>query len=143
MLTWCGTCVELDEFQLEVVVAISPPATGALLYQSAIDRPNDWVLPSVYVIVPVPDAAPNPAAPRNPRSVPDPERSMIWPSATTLSGAPTAVGHVKVVPPRVAWPPGLSGVGDPTARACAEKLSPVPSKLAAAGFELSLIPALS
>ena len=31
----------------------------------------------------------------------------------------------------------------PAASACAEKLSPVPSELAAAGLELSLIPALS
>src|SRR5215469_8748164 len=37
----------------------------------------------------------------------------------------------------------MSAVGVPAASASAEKLSPVPSKSAAAGFELSLIPALS
>src|SRR5580704_6514840 len=94
-------------------------------------------------MVPVPLAAPNPAAPRKPRSVPDPDRSMVCPSAITSSGAPTALGQVKVVPPNVAWPPAVSAVGVPAASACAEKLSPVPSKSAAAGFELSLIPALS
>jgi len=49
---------------------------------------------------------------------------------------------VKVGPPKVAWPPGVSEVGVPAASACAEKLSPVPSKSAAAGLELSLMPAL-
>src|SRR5260370_3531737 len=93
-------------------------------------------------MVPVPVAAANAAAPRKPRSVLDPDRSIVCPSAITLSGAPTAVGQVKVVPPKVAWPPGVSGVGVRRASACAEKLSPVPSKLAAAGWELSLIPAL-
>src|ERR1700722_670556 len=94
-------------------------------------------------MVPVPLAAPNPAAPRKPRSVPDPDTSMAWPLAITSSGAPTALGHVNVVPPMVACPPATRGVGVPTARACAEKLSPVPSKSAAAGLELSLMPALS
>jgi hypothetical protein len=37
----------LAKFQLEVVSATSSPATAALLYQSAITRLNDWVLPSV------------------------------------------------------------------------------------------------
>ena len=68
---------------------------------------------------------------------------MICPSAIASSGAPTMLGHVKVVPPNVAWPPRVSGVGVPAASASAEKLSPVPSKFAAAGSELSLIPALS
>src|SRR5215469_2904491 len=93
-------------------------------------------------MVPVPLAAPNAAAPRKPSSVPDPDRSIVCPSAITLSGAPTALGQLKVVPPNVAWPPAESGVGVPAASACAEKLSPVPSKSAAAGLELSLIPAL-
>src|SRR5260370_35067591 len=91
-------------------------------------------------MVPVPVAAANAAAPRKPRSVLDPDRSIVCPSAITLSGAPTTLGQVKVVPPKVAWPPGVSGVGVPRASACAEKLSPAPSKLAAAGGELSLIP---
>src|SRR5260370_35970964 len=91
---------------------------------------------------PVPLAAPNAAAPRKPRSVPDPDRSIVCPSAITLSGAPTALGQVKVVPPKVAWPPGVSGVGVPTASACAEKLSPVPSKSAAAGLGVALMPVL-
>ena len=43
----------------------------------------------------------------------------------------------------VAWLPEVSAVGVPAASACAEKLSPVPSKSAAAGFELSLMPTLS
>src|SRR5580698_84690 len=94
-------------------------------------------------MVPVPLAAPNPAAPRKPRSVPDPATSMIWPSEITLSGVPTPAGQVKVVPPTVAWPPEVSGVGVPSASACAEKLSPVPSKLPGAGFELSVMPTLS
>src|ERR1700722_10792993 len=68
---------------------------------------------------------------------------MVWPSAITSSGAPATLGQVKAVPPMVACPPATSGVGVPAARACTEKLSPVPSKSAAAGLELSLIPALS
>jgi hypothetical protein len=39
--------VLLDEFQLEVVVAIWSPATAALLYQSDIEMLYVWVLPSV------------------------------------------------------------------------------------------------
>ena len=93
--------------------------------------------------MPVPLAAPKAPDPRKPRSVPDPDRSIVCPSAITSSGVPTALGQVKVVPPNVAWPPAVSGVGVPAASACAEKLSPVPSKSAAAGLELSLIPTLS
>ena len=47
MLTGCAVCVLLEEFQLVVVVAIWSPATGALLYQSAMAMLYDWVLPSV------------------------------------------------------------------------------------------------
>jgi hypothetical protein len=64
-------------FQLVVVVAIWSPATGALLYQSAMAMLNCSVLPSVWVMVPVPLAAPNAPAPRKPRSVPDPDRSTV------------------------------------------------------------------
>jgi hypothetical protein len=46
-LTGCGVCVLLEKFQLDVVVAMWSPETGALLYQSAMARLNDWVLPSV------------------------------------------------------------------------------------------------
>ena len=68
---------------------------------------------------------------------------MVCPSAITSSGVPTAVGQVNVVPPNVAWPPAVSGVGVPAASAWAEKLSPVPSKSPAAGSALSVIPTLS
>jgi hypothetical protein len=95
------------------------------------------------VIVPVPLAAPNASAPRKPRSVPDPVRSIVCPSAMTSLLVPTAVGQVNVVPPNVAWPPAVSGVGVPAASPSAEKLSPVPSKLPGAGLALSVIPTLS
>jgi hypothetical protein len=39
--------VGLEEFQLVVVVATWSPPTPALLYQSAMISPNDWVEPSV------------------------------------------------------------------------------------------------
>src|SRR5580692_12074497 len=95
-------------------------------------------------MVPVPVASPNAAAPRNPRSVPDPVRSMVCPSAITLSAVPDAAdGQVNVVPPNVDWPPAVSGVGVPAASACAEKLSPVPSKFPGVGSELSVMPTLS
>src|SRR5580693_5610433 len=94
-------------------------------------RLNDWVLPS-----------PNPAAPRKPRSEPVPDTSMTWPSAITLSATPAA-GQLNVVPPMVAWLPEVSAVGEPAVSACAEKLSPVPSKSATDGLELSLMPTLS
>jgi hypothetical protein len=42
---------------------------------------------------------------------------MICPSAITLSGAPTGVGHVNVAPLIVACPPEVSAVGVPAARA--------------------------
>ena len=38
MLTGWAVCVVLEKFQLVVVVATSSPATGALLYQSAMTR---------------------------------------------------------------------------------------------------------
>ncbi len=66
---------------------------------------------------------------------------MICPSAMTLSATPAA-GQVNVVPPTVTWP-GVRGVGVAAASAWAEKLSPVPSKSAAAGSELPPIPTLS
>lgn len=46
-LTGCLVCVVLAKFQLDVVVAISSPLTGALLNQSAIEMLYGWVLPSV------------------------------------------------------------------------------------------------
>lgn len=46
-LTGCAVWVLLVEFQLDVVAAVWPPLVGALLYQSAMLRLNDWVVPSV------------------------------------------------------------------------------------------------
>ena len=76
----------------------------------------------------VPLAVPFWLAPRNPRSVPDPDSATVWPPVTTLSGVPAAAeGQVNVVPPTVTCPPGVSAVGVPAASAWAEKLSPTPS----------------
>src|SRR6202008_4049302 len=61
--------------------------------------------------VPLRGAPPNAPEPRKPRAVPEPDRSMVCPSAITSSGVPTAAGQVNVVPPNVAWPPAMSGGG--------------------------------
>jgi hypothetical protein len=76
----------------------------------------------------VPVAVPFWLAPRNPRSVPEPDSRTVCPAATTLSGVPAGTfGQVNVVPPTVTWDPGVSACGVPAASACAEKLSPTPS----------------
>ena len=69
----------------------------------------------------VPLAVPFWLAPRNPRSVPDPDSATVWPPVTTLSGVPAAAeGQVNVVPPIVTCLPGVSAVGVPAASAWAE-----------------------
>jgi hypothetical protein len=59
-------------FPYAAVTAIWPPEYGVAPAQSPNPTVNCWVLPSVYVIVPVPECDPLALMPRNPSVVPVP-----------------------------------------------------------------------
>src|ERR1700677_2859856 len=79
-------------------------------------------------MVPVPLLAPQVLAPRKPSVDPDPETSIVWPAATTLSFVlGGSFGQVKVSPSCTSAEPAVT----PTlASACSEKLAPAPSRFA-------------
>src|ERR1700678_1863971 len=92
-------------------------------------------------MVPVPEAIPLSATPRNPSVLPDPGSAMICPLATTLSGSPEGTsGQVNVTPSAVTGPPGVRPAA---ASAGAEQLLPYPAKFPGAGSASSVIPTLS
>src|SRR3979411_813434 len=74
-------------------------------------------------------------------ALPRPVTSITWPPATTLSGVAVATpGQVNGVLSTVIAAPG----DQPAAtRSCADRLLPLPSRFAAVGLALSLIPVLS
>lgn len=111
------------------------------VYQSPFDSVYVWVLPSVYVTVPVPLVAPAVLATTKVSASPEPPTAIVCPSATALSGVPGATfGQRSGVLSRVSSAPGVQ---PSAARSSAEKLCPVPSMSAAAGSASSLIPMLS